>query len=216
MNEVPAVEPGAHRPSRSGRARPSSSRPRRRSRSRPPSAAGRRYRGAAAGRARSSNVSVKASAPRASRNPRRPASIRAASRERLAPLTAAPRAPGRARRRPRTRPPARRRSRRRRLALPRDELADAVAVRRETPKPELRLDLVALGDRDLAHVVAEPRRPKATAPRASRRRRASTSPIRSTTCGSRQWPTTVLRASPMRVSMNAELAVAVRRLVAGS
>ena len=37
-----------------------------------------------------------------------------------------------------------------------DEIADAVAVHREA-EPQLRLDLVALGDRDLAHVVAEPR-----------------------------------------------------------
>ena len=52
-----------------------------------------------------------------------------------------------------------------------DELTDAVAVDRDA-EPDLRLDLVALGDRDLAHVVAEARDPRAAAPRASRTRRA--------------------------------------------
>ena len=37
-----------------------------------------------------------------------------------------------------------------------DEIADAEAVDRE-PKLQLRFDLVALGDRDVAHVVADPR-----------------------------------------------------------
>ena len=40
-----------------------------------------------------------------------------------------------------------------------DQVADAVTVHRDA-EPELRPDLVALGDRDLAHVVAEPRDPQ--------------------------------------------------------
>ena len=50
-----------------------------------------------------------------------------------------------------------------------DEIADAEAVDRE-PRLQLRLDLVALGDRDVAHVVAEPRdlQPRRLVPAARR------------------------------------------------
>ena len=77
----------------------------------------------------------------------RPEATPGARRPRGAP--ARRRAPVRTRRRAGRRP-----SRRPRRRV--GQLADAVAVHRD-PEPELGLDLVALGDRDLAHVVAEAR-----------------------------------------------------------
>ena len=68
-------------------------------------------------------------------------------------------APGRGRRRPRTRRPAGR-PRRRRPRYRLDEVADAVP-RHGDAEPELCLDLVALGHRDLPHVVPEPRHDEA-------------------------------------------------------
>ena len=81
----------------------------------------------------------------------------------------------------------------------RDQVVHAVGVDREA-EPQLGLDLVALGDRDVAHVVAEAgqpqRRGRVRQPAAAR----AQAPIRSATAGSLTCPTTVLRATPIRVS----------------
>ena len=114
--------------------------------------------GSCASAPRSSNVSVKAPNPPSARNDRRPA-LDPGRRPQLGVAIAAR--------------SQRRRERvvggvgvdqgvdlglgDRRDAL--DEVGDAVAVDREA-EPGLRLDLVAVGDRDLAHVVAEPRDPE--------------------------------------------------------
>ena len=82
----------------------------------------------------------------------------------------------------------------------RDQVVDAVGVDRDA-EAQLGLDLVALGDGDVAHVVAEAGQPqraqrgRAPARRAPRRRPAPRRPGRLT------WPATVLRATPSRVWM---------------
>ena len=81
-----------------------------------------------------------------------------------------------------------------------DQVVDAVGVDRDA-EAQLRLDLVALGHRDVAHVVAEagqPQRPQlARSPSAAR----AQAPIRAATAGSLTCPATVLRATPSRVWM---------------
>ena len=148
-----AVSP---RPSGSGRARRPSSRPRRRSRS--PSAISRwtPMPGSCSRPPRSSNVSVKApnapvveegrgarprsAPPSAARRDARPIA-RSAGATSYADSYSSTRASTSASGTASTRA---------------DQVADAVAVDREA-ESRLRLDLVAVGDGDLAHVVAEPR-----------------------------------------------------------
>ena len=86
--------------------------------------------------------------PQAGLDPRPPSAARRGDRRRGA-------AAGRRRRPPRTRRRGPSTVASSTAGDPLDELADAVAVDREA-EPRLGLDLVALGDRDVAHVVAEP------------------------------------------------------------
>ena len=81
------------------------------------------------------------------------------------------------------------------------EVADAVAVDRDA-QPDLRLDLVALGDRDLAHVVAEAGDLERLRLVPARGRARPDARYALATSGSRQWPTTVFRRRRIRVSMN--------------
>ena len=96
---------------------------------------------------------------------------------------------------------ARRPRRRSRLTRRPTRSPTPIAVDAEA-EPALSLDLVALGDRDLAHVVAEARDPAGlpVAPRARRSGPARRS--RSWTRASLQWPTTTLRSSRIRAAMN--------------
>ena len=74
-----------------------------------------------------------------------------------------------------------------------DQVVDAVGVDRDA-EAQLRLDLVALGDRDVAHVVAEPGQPqRAHLGQAARRPHPGADPARCTR-GSLTCPATVLRA----------------------
>ena len=79
-----------------------------------------------------------------------------------------------------------------------DEVADAVAVDPDA-EADLRLDLVAFGDGDLAHVVPEAGETEPLELVDAAAARAQT-PIRSMTSGSRQWPTTVVRLRRSRLS----------------
>ncbi len=78
------------------------------------------------------------------------------------------------------------------------QIADAVAVDREA-EPDLRLDLVAFGDGDVAHVVAEARDPErlGLVP-AARRARPGADPL-ARRPGRCTCPATVLRATRIRV-----------------
>ena len=79
------------------------------------------------------------------------------------------------------------------------QVVDAVGVDRDA-EPQLGLDLVALGDRDVAHVVAEagqPQRADGGRARGGPRPGGDPRPHR----GSETWPATVLRATPSRVWM---------------
>ena len=155
-------------------------------------------------------MSVKALKPPASRKERRPASIRAASRSD-------------ARRSPPSRSAGTRSywssySAHQRVHLRvgdpvhgTGEVPDAVAVHRH-PQTQLRLDLVALGDRDVAHVVAEARdlEPLKLVPAAgSARPRGDAAHDRRVAPVSHDR----LPAQPHPRLQEPELAVAVRRLV---
>ena len=82
----------------------------------------------------------------------------------------------------------------------------------ETPKPQLGLDLVALGDRDVAHVVAEPGQPQRSQPRHSRGR-AIQRPIAARSAGSDDVAGDGLAGDAEAGLDEAELPVAVRGLV---
>ena len=88
----------------------------------------------------------------------------------------------------------------RHFADARHQIAHAVPVDAE-PEPPLGLDLVALGDRDLAHVVAETGDPPAAQSCRALAARAH-APMRAWTAGSLQWPTTTLRSRRIRAAMN--------------
>ena len=75
------------------------------------------------------------------------------------------------------------------------------------------LDLVAFGDRDLAHVVADAGDPGAVAVVPGARRRGPSRRSVAWTSASCQWPTTIFRAQPQPGADEPELAVAVGRLV---
>ena len=93
----------------------------------------------------------------------------------------------------------------------RHEVADAVGIDGE-PEPRFGRDLVALGDGDLAHVVAEAHEPAAlpVRPRAGHAHPGADPVLYLRVL---QWPTTTLRASRSRVWMIPSLPVAVRGLV---
>ena len=80
----------------------------------------------------------------------------------------------------------------------RDEVIDPVRVDGHA-EPDLRLDLVAFGDRDLTHVVAEAGELEGAdlVPAAAARAQDA---MRATTAGLDAWPATVLRGAPRRVS----------------
>ena len=82
-----------------------------------------------------------------------------------------------------------------------DEVADAERVDAEA-QPALRLHLVALGDRDVAHVVAEAGDPASLPVALGRTRRASSRRSAACTSGSVQCPTTTVRSSRIRAAMN--------------